>query len=210
MILARPGTGRLLRRAVTVRRAYPWLLAGTITPVLVAAVAVGSLWAIGSVEPEPWPLLPMLLGFALFFLPAAFEELGWAFATDALLPRWGWAATGWALGTIAAAWRLVPLLQAGNSWTWIAAWFASSAAGRVAKVWFYLKTERAVPVLIGIHAMDNACAAFVPGYNVFPGIVAGAVVVVALAVMLTVAGRRALPVMDGLSTGRCDLRRQPG
>lgn len=204
--------GVLLRRAVEGRGAWWRVAAATTVPALVAVAAMAALGELGS-----WPVPTLLVLFLVFLLPGVCEELGWAYVSDALWERFGPIIPGLMVGAFVSLWHLIPLLQAGNEWRWIAAWALSSSTARVVMMWCYVRTGAAVPTLIGMHAMFNVCAAGVPGYNGVAGQAAGGVVLAVLGLVLTIASLRSRAaatvsrpaLADGQPSGPADRSTAP-
>src|SRR3712207_8914490 len=83
----------------------------------------------------PSPEFPVMAAPALlvaFFFSALGEELGWSgYATDPLQNRRVALRAAVILGSVSAAWHVVPLAQVGRSPGWIAWWCLFTLAGRV-------------------------------------------------------------------------------
>ncbi len=93
---------------------------------------------------------------ALFFVAATAEELGWTgYATPPLVKTLGVVGAGLLIGVIAGAWHVIPLLQAGRSWEWIAWWALGTTARRVCIVWVYTHGGQSVFSVSLLHAMSN-------------------------------------------------------
>ncbi|MBC7877895.1 MAG: CPBP family intramembrane metalloprotease [Anaerolineales bacterium] len=94
--------------------------------------------------------------FALFFIAALGEELGWSgYAIDPLQDRFGalWASLIVGVGWV--VWHLIPLLQVPQSLTFIAWWSLGTLAYRVIITWLYNNTGRSVFVAAFFHTMIN-------------------------------------------------------
>jgi membrane protease YdiL (CAAX protease family) len=160
----------LLRRAVDYRRIGDkrWYL-----PIflLMPAIMFLSFWAMrGTGRPLPdsirLPLARAPLFFAVFFLFAVGEEVGWSgFATDSMVEGWGglWAAI--ILGVIWAVWHLVPYLQTQHSAGWIFWQCLDSVALRILIVWIYLNTGGSVLAAELFHSMVNVGDFLFPNYG---------------------------------------------
>ncbi len=85
-------------------------------------------YALMRVTGVPVPLPPfrilVLVGmFALFFIGALGEELGWSgYAIDRMQEHWNPLTASILLGLIWAVWHFIPLIQFGRSPKWIAWW----------------------------------------------------------------------------------------
>jgi membrane protease YdiL (CAAX protease family) len=90
----------------------------------VTVLAYGLMRLMGSpLPPLEFPLLALPAMLLAFFVAALGEELGWSgTATDPLQERWGALGAGVLLGSVSAAWHVVPLVQADRSQAWIAWW----------------------------------------------------------------------------------------
>lgn len=97
-----------------------------------------------------------LILFAIFFLAATAEELGWTgFATRRLLEKQGFLIAALIIGIAAVIWHVVPLLQAGRGWDWIAWWALATMSRRILIVWVYAKGGRSVFGASLFHTMSN-------------------------------------------------------
>ncbi|MFG1928830.1 CPBP family intramembrane glutamic endopeptidase [Cryptosporangium sp. NPDC048952] len=100
---------------------------------------------------------------AAFFVAAACEEEGWTgYATDALQERYSAVATGLVIGSVWAAWHIIPYVQAGHSVLWIAWQCVAPVALRVLIVWLHNNTGRSVFIACVFHTMINVSTALFP------------------------------------------------
>lgn len=98
---------------------------------------------------------PFIL-FAIFFIAAIGEELGWSgYAIDPLQNRFGALGGALILGFVWAVWHFIPLLSAKRSLDWIAWWSLGTVALRVIIIWLYNNTGRSVFIAVIFHAMFN-------------------------------------------------------
>lgn len=169
-----------------------WHLVALVIPAAIALLAYLIARVFGRVHADfstSLALLPILLAATLF--AATCEELGWtAYATDPLQARWGATGTGVFLGICWAVWHLVPLLQVGHGFGWIAGWFLGTVAARMIIVGVHNRTDRGVLAPILLHAMLNVSAALTPAYD-NPVIPIGIGLLTLMpAVVMTAAGRR--------------------
>ena len=104
--------------------------------------------------------------FAVFFVAAAGEELGWqGYVYDPLRARWGAKRAGLLLGIVWAVWHVIPFYQARHSVRWTF-WQSLTAVGlRVLIVWLYERTEGSVLGSILFHAMINVSNFLYPRYG---------------------------------------------
>jgi membrane protease YdiL (CAAX protease family) len=85
---------------------------------------------------------PFLL-FAVFFVAAIGEELGWmGYAMAPLQDRFGALGGALLLGGVWAVWHFVPLLSVQRSLVWIVWWALGTVAMRVIIIWLYNNTVR--------------------------------------------------------------------
>jgi membrane protease YdiL (CAAX protease family) len=112
----------------------------------------------------PFLLVPLL--FALLFVLAIGEEVGWTgYATDPLQDRWSALTTGIILGLVTGIWHLVPLIQMGRVPIWMAWWSLSAVSIRLLTVWIYNNTGKSLFAAIVFHAMNNLSFALFPNYG---------------------------------------------
>jgi hypothetical protein len=124
---------------------------------LVAVASYGILGWLGRDLPEFTfdPVLAIGL-FALFFLAAIGEEMGWtAYVTPTLIRRIGVIGAGLLLGAFEVVWHLVPMLQVGRDLDWIAWWALGAVAQRLIIVWLFARSGGGTPTAILFHTMSN-------------------------------------------------------
>jgi membrane protease YdiL (CAAX protease family) len=119
--------------------------------------------------PLPDPRLPGLmlpLSFAVFFIAALSEEVGWqGYAMDPLQDRWNALAASIIVGIVWAAWHVIPFIQMGRTPTWIAWHGTGMVAARILTVWIYNNTGKSVFAAILFHAMNNVATVLLPSYG---------------------------------------------
>ena len=162
LVTAREGwreAARLLARAFDPRslRDPRWV----VTAVLLAPAIYGATWLAVTLAGRSGDLaafdpVRMTVLFALFFLLAAGEEIGWmGFLIDPLQKRWG------ALGAsllLAIPWWLghLPSMQAiGATSSDIAWWALGAAALRIVFTWLYNNTQASLFAAVLFHALLN-------------------------------------------------------
>jgi CheY-like chemotaxis protein len=127
--------------------------------------------------------------FALFFVLAIGEEVGWTdYAIDPLLDRWGPLTTAVILGLVTSLWHIGPLVNMGRTGEWIAWWILWSAPQRILFVWIYTGTGRSLFAAILLHTSVNLSVSspFLPRHGTYLDLaVAGAVTAVAAALVGT-------------------------
>jgi membrane protease YdiL (CAAX protease family) len=153
------GVKELFKRAFdfTRVRANIWYVP---TILLMPAIMLLSFMALrftGVPVPNPqFPFTTPLILFAVFFLAAVGEELGWmGYAIDPLQERYGALGGALLLGVVWAVWHIIPLLSAQRSLAWIAWWALGTVAMRVIITWLYNNTGRSVFIAVLFHAMFN-------------------------------------------------------
>lgn len=147
-----------LAQAMDVRKMRPWAwIAALGTMPLVMVLSGGLQTASGTDLPSmEFEVGQALVLFAVFFLAATAEELGWTgFATSPLLKARGILGAGLIIGLAAVAWHVFPLLQAERSWDWIAWWALGTTSRRILIVWIYARGGRSVFGASLFHAMSN-------------------------------------------------------
>jgi membrane protease YdiL (CAAX protease family) len=115
------------------------------------------------------PRLPGLMlpvSFAVFFIAAVGEEVGWqGYAMDPLQDRWNALTASIVVGIVWAAWHLVPFIQMGRTPAWIAWHGTGMVAARILTVWIYNNTGKSVFAAILFHAMYNVATVLLPSYG---------------------------------------------
>ena len=135
------------------------------------------------------PYLTIPVFVLLFFIAAAFEEVGWTgYATDPLQERWSALSAALIIGTVWAIWHFIPwILQ--NSPVWAAGQALSTVALRVLIVWLYNNTRGSVFAATLFHGMTNASQFSFPNYGShYDPVVTGAIAVAVAAVVVAVWG----------------------
>ena len=137
-------------------RHWAWIAALGTMP-LVMVLSGGLQIASGTdLPPMEFEVGQALVLFAVFFLAATAEELGWTgFATRPLLKAHGILGAGLIIGLAAVVWHVLPLLQADRTWGWIAWWALGTIARRVLIVWVYARGGQSVFGSSLFHAMSN-------------------------------------------------------
>lgn len=153
-----------------------------------------------SLRAEPYNLLLAVPAFfALFFVLAIGEEVGWTgYATDPLLERRGPLTTAIVLGPVTSLWHIVPLVSMGRTPDWIAWWVLWSAPQRVFFVWLYTGTGRSLFAAILLHAGVNLSVSspFLPRHGGVPDIAVPAVVTTAAAALVAIGVGRRRPTVS--------------
>ncbi len=154
------GIGALLRRTVSHRCPRPlWLVAIVLLMPTVYLVSYGVMLGLGRpLSPPRIPLqeIPILLGVS--FIAAVAEEAGWTgYATDPLQQRWSALQATLVIGAVWGLLHVVPDLQNGQSFGWIAWQHGVGAmAFRVLIVAAY-NTTGTVLAAVALHTLDTVC-----------------------------------------------------
>lgn len=163
--------------------------------ILLIPAAAGASWLVqGHVPaagPPPWVLAAML---AAFFLAGLGEELGWSgYLLEPLARQRGELGAALVIGVIWAAWHLVPFLQAGRAPQWIAWHVAMTVALRVVTVRLYFGSGRSIFATALFHAFCNVGFFALPMYGGTYDPRFTAIIVIAVAALLSIAARAATP-----------------
>lgn len=132
-------------------------------------LAYGVLRATGTPVPIPQiSVLPTLALFAIFFVTAAGEELGWSgYALDPLQQRSNFLTAGLLLGAVWAAWHWLALVQIHRPVEWIAWWTLWSISARVIMTCLYNRSGGSVFGTVLYHAVSNVCWQSFPVHGSF-------------------------------------------
>ena len=163
------GVKRLLRRAFDYKRIgrKTWYVPVLFLWPAVMVLEYGLLKLVGVPLPDPrLPVLMLPLSFAIFFVAAVGEEMGWqGYAIDPLQGRWGALTASILVGIVWAGWHVVPFVQMGRTPAWILWQGTSMVMARILTVWIYNNTGRSVFAAILFHAMNNVATVLLPGYG---------------------------------------------
>lgn len=168
------------------RGAWPLLI------LLMPALGLGA-WAIldgapGGPGAPAWVFPAMLVAFLAAGLG---EELGWCgYAIEPLERRFGELRAALLLGAFWALWHVVPFLQAGRSWDWIAWQCANLVTVRVVMTRLYFGAGRSVFAVALFHALDNVAAFSLPMFGGAHDPRFLALSLAVIAAILTLASRR--------------------
>ena len=162
------GAKRFLRRAFEHRgiREKRWYLPILCLMPAILLVEYGVMKVMDPTLPGPQASPLLLAFFAIFFVTAIGEELGWTgYATDPLLARRPALTTGLLLGAVWALWHTVTFVQTTNSLTWVF-WQSLTTVGlRVLIVWLYANTGRSVFAAVMFHTVVNVSEFTYPVYG---------------------------------------------
>ena len=134
------------------------------------AVTAAILWLSGAPLP-PLTLLPLgavLPAFALFFLGAVGEEVGWqGYAFPALAAGHTVLNCALIIGTFWAVWHVIPFALMGRSATWIVWHSFGMVLMRVLIVWLFVNTGQSLLIAVLFHVMSNSVWGLFSDYGPF-------------------------------------------
>jgi len=112
------------------------------------------------------PALMMPVSFAVFFVAALGEEVGWqGYAIGPLQEQWNVLTASIILGIVWTLWHVIPFIQMGRTPTWIVWHGLSMVMARILYVWIYNNTGKSVFAVILFHAMHNVSTVLLPSYG---------------------------------------------
>lgn len=165
-----PGAAkRLLKGAFDYQRINKWAWYAPILLFWPAAMVLqyGLMTAAG--VPLSDPQIPVLIvagSYVVFFIGALCEEVGWqGYAIGPLQERWNALTASVLLGTVWAAWHIVPLIQMGRSPIQIALQGLGMVATRILIVWLCNNSRGSLFAAILFHAMNNVTTVVLPNYG---------------------------------------------
>jgi membrane protease YdiL (CAAX protease family) len=174
IVLVRRGEGSegvktLLRRAFDYKRikGKTWYVPIVLLWPAMMVLEYGLMKLMGVPLPDPrLPVLMLPISFAVFFIAALGEEVGWqGYAMDPLQDRWNALTASIIVGIVWAVWHVVPFIQMDRTPTWIAWQGTSMVVARILTVWIYNNTGKSVFATILFHAMNNVATVLLPSYG---------------------------------------------
>jgi uncharacterized protein len=136
-----------------------WVVAAlTVMPVAFALTA-GVLWLSGTALPalHLLPVSKVIPAFALFFLGAVAEEIGWqGYGYPRLNTRYSALHAAIIVGVVWALWHVIPFAQMGRSPAWIFWQGAGMVLMRILIVWLVVNAGRSIAVAVLFHMMSNS------------------------------------------------------
>jgi membrane protease YdiL (CAAX protease family) len=206
------GVKTLLRRAFDYRRIkgktwYVPIL--TLWPAM-TVLEYGLMKVMGVPLPDPkLPVLMLPVSFAVFFVAAVGEEMGWqGYVMDPLQDRWNALTASIMVGIVWAVWHFVPFIQMDRTPTWIAWQGTSMVVARILALWIYNNTGKSVFATILFHAMNNVATVLLPSYGWhYDPSVAAVITAVAAAIVIFLWGPKTLA---RFRYGRRDRESQAG
>lgn len=154
-------TGTLFKSALALRPipiAWWALLSLGIMPVAFALTG-GIIWLSGTATPAPHllPLSAILPAFALFFLGAVAEEIGWqGYAYPRLALRYSPLRAALIIGVVWALWHIIPFALMGRGATWIMWHSLGMILMRIIIVWLFVNTGQSILIAVLFHMMSNS------------------------------------------------------
>ena len=199
------GVKTLLKRAFDFPRIQftIWYLPTILLMPSIMVIAYVVMRMTGVALPNPhFSLITTLILFAVFFVTALCEELGWAgYVTAPLQARFGALGGALLLGVVWAVWHFIPLWEAQRSLDWIAWWSLGTLASRVIITWLYNNTGRSVFVATLFHTMMNLTWQLFPtngAYSYYDPRVASLITLVVAVVVVIGWGPRTLMHNQGV------------
>lgn len=146
---------------------WVWLVPVLMTMPVLTALSYALLLLVGAPLPDvAFDLMAVPLLFMLFLAGALCEEAGWqGYAHDRIEGGWSALSAAVLIGTLWAAWHVIPYMQAGHGVAWIFWQCANTVALRVLIVWAYNNTGKSVFAASLFHAMINTSVFLFPNYG---------------------------------------------
>ena len=142
------------------------VIAVTFMPVAFAATA-GIVWLSGAPVPR-LALLPVgavTSAFALFFLGAVAEEIGWqGYAFPVLAGRYSALNAALIIGVVWALWHVIPFALMGRSVTWILWHSLGIVLMRIIIVWLVVNAGQSLLIAVLFHMMSNSVWGMFPDF----------------------------------------------
>jgi len=165
-----PATLQFIRQAFDARRIRHagWVIAALgIMPVAFALTA-GILWQTGTTLPamQLFPITTIASSFALFFIGAVGEELGWqAYAYPRLILRYSALQAALIIGVVWALWHVIPFALMGRSAEWIVWQGAGMVLMRIIIVWLVVNAGGSILIAVLFHMMSNSVWGMFPDFG---------------------------------------------
>lgn len=163
------GAKALLRRAFDCKRIKRrhWYVPILFLWPTMMVLEYGLIKLIGVPLPDPQlPVLTLPVSFAVFFVAALGEEVGWqGYVIDPLQDRWNALTASIIVGLVWAIWHVVPFIQMDRTPTWIAWQGTNLVVARLLSVWIYNNTGKSVFAAILFHALYNVTTVLLPSYG---------------------------------------------
>lgn len=186
--------GSLLNSAFNLRTipGAGWIVFAMCVLPVAFALTGGLVWLSGTVLPNliVLPASTIIPAFALFFLGAAGEELGWqGYAYPTLWQTHSVPGAALILGVVWAVWHVIPLRMMGRGADWILWHSAAMVLMRIVIVWLVVNTGRSILIAAVFHMMSNSVwGTFHDFSRWYDPMFMSAILAVAVAVILSVRG----------------------
>ena len=145
-----------------------WTLVALAIMPLSFGVTSALVWLSGAAMPT-LHLLPasvIIPAFALFFLGAVGEEIGWqGYAFPALSVRYPTLAAALIIGVFWALWHVVPFALMGRSATWIIWQGLGMVLMRIIIVWLFVNAGQSILIAVLFHMMSNSVWGIFPNFG---------------------------------------------
>jgi uncharacterized protein len=135
-----------------------WIIAAGFMP-LAFALTAGLVWLSGTPLPrlQLLPVSAIIPAFALFFIGAVGEELGWqGYAYPALAKHHSALTAALIIGIIWALWHVIPFALMGRGAGWIVWHSLGMVCMRIIIVWLFVNTGQSIWVAVLFHMMSNS------------------------------------------------------
>jgi len=144
-----------------------WLGPVLLTMPVLTGLSYALMQLVGAPLPDAvFDLTAVPLLFLLFLAGGVCEEAGWqGYAHDRIEGAWTALRAAILIGTLWAAWHIIPYMQAGHGAAWIFWQCANTVALRVLIVWAYNNTGKSVFAASLFHAMINMSVFLFPNYG---------------------------------------------
>ena len=145
-----------------------WVLVALgIMPVAFAVIS-GVVWLSGTPVPtlQFLPLSAVIPAFALFFIGALAEEIGWqGYAFPALAVPHSALTAALIIGLVWALWHVIPFAVMGRSATWIIWQSLGMVLMRITIVWLVVNAGQSILIAVLFHMMSNAVWGMFPDFD---------------------------------------------
>jgi uncharacterized protein len=144
-----------------------WVLVALGIMPVAFAVTGGVVWLSGTPVPtlQLLPLSAVMPAFALFFIGAVGEEIGWqGYAYPALAGRHSALSAALIIGVVWALWHFIPFALMGRSATWILWHSLGIVLMRIIIVWLVVNAGQSILIAVLFHVMSNSVWGMFPGF----------------------------------------------
>ena len=137
---------------------FGWVIAAGFMPAAFALTA-GLVWLSGTPLPalQVLPVSAIIPAFALFFVGAVGEEMGWqGYAYPALKKHHSALTAALVIGIAGALWHVIPFALMGRDAGWIFWQSLVIVLMRISIVWLFLNTGQNILIAVLFHMMSNS------------------------------------------------------